>query len=259
MPTLVVTLVVTALAWSIGWRGAGLVGILLAVGLGQLSVGWSNDAVDARADARADRRSKPTVSGALTGRSLWTAATAALALSVLLSWAVAGWIGGSFHVLGVAMGWTYNLLLSRTVWSWLPYLIAFGSLPAFLTFGLDGSPPPAWLVIAFGVIGVSAHLANALRDVESDRELGLGGVVSRLGDRRATALGWVLLGLGTVVIAGEAWRSSEAAGVAVLLAFLAALVVATRSSAPSAMFTSLLVVVVLDVVLVVVLASGNLG
>lgn len=194
------------------------------------------------------------MSGALSGQTLWPAAVVALLSSVALSWLVAGWVGGSFHVLGVVMGWTYNLALSRTAWSWLPYLVAFGALPPFLTYGLDGTAPPAWLVLAFGLIGVSAHLANALKDLDSDEALGIGGVVVRLGAQRATMLGWLLLGLGTVILAGQVWRASEAGAFAVFAAFLLAVVFATRSRAASAMFTSLLAVVVLDVILVLVLA-----
>ena len=36
------------------------------------------------------------------------------------------------------MAWLYNLRLSRTVWSWLPYAVAFGCAPLFLSLGLDG-------------------------------------------------------------------------------------------------------------------------
>jgi 4-hydroxybenzoate polyprenyltransferase len=253
-PTLVVTFVVTALAWSLGWMGIGLIGVFAAVLTGQLSVGWSNDAFDARLDALAVRHSKPTVAGTVTSRTLWWAAALAVTASVALSWLVAGWIGGSFHVLGVLMGWTYNLLLSRTVWSWLPYLIAFGALPPFLTYGLDGTPPPVWLVAAFAIIGVSAHLANALTDIESDTSLGIGGVVGRLGARRATLVGWVLLGVGTAILAGVMLATSPLMAALVMLGFLLAILYAVRSASPSAMFTSLLAVVVLDVVLVLLLA-----
>jgi 4-hydroxybenzoate polyprenyltransferase len=253
-PTLVVTFVVVALAWSLGWRGIGLLGVFAAVLTGQLSVGWSNDAFDARLDSLAERRDKPTVAGAVSSRMLWWVAALAATASVALSVLVAGWIGGGFHVLGVLMGWTYNILLSRTIWSWLPYAIAFGSLPPFLTFGLDGTAPPVWLVAVFAIIGVSAHLANALTDVDSDASLGIGGVVGRLGAGRAAVLGWVLLGAGTAILVVQVVATSVLLAAAVVAGFVLAMVFAARSTSRSSMFTSLLAVVVLDVVLVLLLA-----
>ena len=77
--------------------------------------------------------------------ALGWAAWIALAVSALLSWIAAGPIGGSFHVLFLAMAWLYNVALSRTVWSWLPYAVAFGAMPAFL-YVANGDPAAAPLV-----------------------------------------------------------------------------------------------------------------
>ena len=141
-----------------------------------------------------------------------------------------------------------------TIWSWLPYLIAFGALPPFLTYGLDGTPPPLWLVAAFAIIGVSAHLANALTDIDSDASLGIGGVVGRLGARRSAIAGWLLLGVGTAILVDQALATSIVLAAAVVAGFLLSILYALRSTSRSAMFTSLLAVVVLDVVLVLLLA-----
>ena len=245
-PTLVVTLIMTVFAWSIGWRGTGLALVLAAVLVGQLSVGWSNDATDAPLDSRADRREKPTVTGAVAPRSLWAAAGIALVVACLLSWIAAGPVGGSFHVFFLAMAWAYNLALSRTVWSWRPYALAFGAMPAFLYVGLDGSAPPWWTVAAFAIVATSAHLANALPDLESDRETGLGGLAVRLGRRRSTVLCWLLLALGTGILVAVTWTSSPWTSAVLVGGFAGALVLG--SIRPAAMFLALLGVVVLDVV-----------
>lgn len=245
-PTVVVTLIMTVFAWSIGWRGAPLVLVLGAVLVGQLSVGWSNDAFDAALDRAAGRRGKPTVAGAVAPRGLWAAAWVALAVSCMLSWVAAGPIGGSFHVFFLAMAWLYNVALSRTVWSWLPYALAFGAMPAFLYVGLDGSAPPWWTVAVFAIVATSAHLANALPDLESDRETGLGGLAVRLGRRRSTLLCWSLLALGTGILVAVTWPSSPATSVVLLAGFAGALLLG--SLRPTAMFLALLGVVVLDVV-----------
>lgn len=223
-PTALVTIVVSALAWRIGWTGWPLVGVAAAVLLGQLSIGWSNDAIDAASDAEADRVAKPTVSDGLGARTLLIAAAVAGIASLILSWTIAGPVGGTCHVIGVAMGWLYNLRLSRTAWAWLPYAIAFGLLPSFVYVGLDAGWPPAWLTVAFTVIGVSAHLGNSLRDLDADTAIGLGGTASRLGRQRTRVLAWVLLALGTAVVVLAAWSTNPVAaivgtvGVATLLA-----------------------------------------
>jgi len=249
------TVVITVIGWSVGWRWPQIAGVSLAVLLGQLSVGWSNDAVDAADDRRAGRAEKPTVAGDLSPRLLGVAAGLALAASAVQSWHVAGWTGGSFHVAAVLQAWAYNAGLSRTVWSWAPYALAFACVPPFLTYGLDGSAPPAWLVAVFSIIGVSAHIANALPDLGSDRSVGLGGAVVRWGERTSSRLAWVLLAAGTLILAVVAAPRSVLLLVWVVAGFVAARVYAARSTSPDALFHALLVAVAVDLVAMVVAAS----
>ncbi|MBI1351264.1 MAG: hypothetical protein GC156_09105 [Actinomycetales bacterium] len=249
LPTIAVTSVMTVFAWSIGWRGASLALVALAILVGQLSVGWSNDAFDASNDARAERSEKPTVAGVVSSRALWAAAWAALLVSSVLSWVVAGFTGGSIHVFALSMAWLYNVALSRTVWSWLPYALAFGAMPLFLHMGLDGTTGPWWMVAAFALVAVSGHLANAMRDLESDRSHGVDGLVVRLGARWSTLLCWVLLGVATGILVAVATANAApwTAGLLVV-GFLAAVLLGSRSARPSAMFLALVGVAVLDVV-----------
>ena len=80
-----------------------------AVLTGQLSIGWSNDLVDARRDRAVGRTDKPLAAGAVTERVVRAACAAALAACVVLSLAC-GWASGLVHLLlGVASGWAYNL------------------------------------------------------------------------------------------------------------------------------------------------------
>jgi 4-hydroxybenzoate polyprenyltransferase len=249
-PTLAVTATMTGFAWSIGWRGVPLALVAATILIGQLSVGWSNDAFDTSTDARAGRRDKPTVRNDVSAKSLWIAAGLALGIACLLSWVVAGPIGGSFHVLALAMAWLYNVALSRTVWSWLPYAIAFGSMPLFLYVGLTGSPGPWWTVVVFATIAVSAHLANALPDLETDRSTGVGGLVVRLGAVASARLCWTLLAIGTglLVVVALAAGSPPFTPAILVAAYTGGLLYGTRSSRRSSMFHALLGVVVLDVV-----------
>lgn len=249
-PTLAVTVLMTLFAWSIGWRGSALGLAAIAVLVGQLSVGWSNDARDASSDARSGRQDKPTVREEVSARALWFAAVTALTLASALSWIAAGWGGGSFHVFALLAAWVYNLGLSRTVWSWLPYALAFGSMPLFFFIGLTGHPGPWWTVAVFAIVAVSAHLANALPDLDSDRSIGLDGATIRLGARRSTVLCWLLLGIGTFTLIAVSVRSGASpwASTILLAGYLGAISFGSLSKRRDSMFIALLVVVVLDLI-----------
>jgi 4-hydroxybenzoate polyprenyltransferase len=181
-PTLAVTTVTTLLASSVGRTGPGLVAVAAAVLTGQLSVGWSNDAHDAGSDTRAARSDKPIVAGEVTVRTVWAAASVALAATVVLSLVAVGPLPGVLHLVAVALAWTYNLGVARTRWSFVPYVVAFALLPAFVTAASDPSRAPApWVVLGFAAMGLGAHLVNGIRDLEIDLGLGLSGAAVRLG------------------------------------------------------------------------------
>lgn len=252
-PTVVMTVLITAVGGGLGWRGWGLVGLALCVLVGQLSVGWSNDAHDAITDTGVARTGKPVVAGLVSARALWIWAGSALAVSVVLSWVVAGWWGGTFHVIALAMAWMYNLRLSRTGWSWLPYAVAFIALPPFLSYGAGNAPPPLWLLAVFPLIGVSAHLANALPDVVIDSASGLGGTAVRLGALRTTWLCWTLLGAASAVLAVQAITTRWWLAVVVAFGLLAAAGHARWSRSRSALFHALMGAVAVDAVVLVLL------
>lgn len=255
LPAVAVTFVMSAFAWSLGWRGWPLALLALTMLIGQLSVGWSNDAFDARTDAAAGRTEKPTVTGLVTSRALWIGAWTALVLSAALSWLVAGFGGGSFHVFALAMAWTYNTVLSRTAWSWVPYALAFGAMPAFLSYGLNGMSPALWTVAVFAIVGVSAHLANALPDVESDSAAGLDGLAVRLGPRRGLLLCWLLLGVGSAILVGVTIGPRPMVAWIVVAAYAAAVFAGAVARRPSVMFKALVAVVAIDVVALVLAGS----
>ncbi|MFG3546382.1 UbiA family prenyltransferase [Streptomyces sp. NPDC047725] len=180
-PAVAVTVFVTALAVAAGRGAAGSAAVAAAVLAGQLSVGWCNDAVDARRDTACGRRDKPVATGELPPRTVAVAAWTALGLCVPLS-LLSGAAAGTAHLGMVAMGWAYNLLLKHTALSPLPYAVAFGSLPAFVTLGLPSPSWPAWWAMAAGaLLGVGAHLVNALPDIEDDLATGVRGLPQRLG------------------------------------------------------------------------------
>ncbi|AXG76448.1 UbiA family prenyltransferase [Streptomyces paludis] len=252
-PTAAVTLLVAGLAVAAGRSGPGTALAVAAVLTGQLSVGWSNDAVDAARDTAAGRTAKPVVGGAVGVRTVWTAALAALALCVPLSLGC-GPLAGAVHLAGVAAAWAYNLRLKRTVLSWLPYAVGFASLPAFVTLGLPGRPwPPWWVTAAAALVGVGAHLGNVLPDIASDLALGVRGWPQRLGPDTVRLLLPVPLVAATVLLA--LGRPDALGAAAVALALGAAVGGALRGRhRPGAAFLAAVVVAGVDVALL--LAQG---
>jgi 4-hydroxybenzoate polyprenyltransferase len=258
-PAAVVTVVITLLSIVAGRAALGVALTFLAALVGQLSVGWSNDARDAQRDLAARRTEKPTVSGLISARLLWRCAFIALASCVLLSYLAAGRIGGTAHVIAVASAWVYNLALKTSIWSWVPYALSFGLVPAFVTYGL--TPPQAptlWVSAASMVLGVGAHLANGLPDIDTDQEIGAGGLVVALGRRRAGALAIVLLvGAISLVIGHSGFV--QALQLVLVIVVMGASAAVLISGSPRALFRLALVLAVLAVLLLVTSAQSISG
>ena len=206
-PALAVTALVTALAVAAGHGAAGAAAVGAAVLAGQLSIGWSNDALDARRDTATGRRDKPLTTGDVPVRAVAAAAGVALAACVPLS-LFSGVPAASAHLLGVLAAFAYNLWFKRTVLSPLTYAWAFGTLPVFVTLALPSRPWPAWwAVTAAALLGVGAHLANVLPDIAADLATGARGLPQRLGGAACRRLGPLVL---LVTVGGLAERKSVA-------------------------------------------------
>ncbi len=182
-PGAAVTAVATVLAATAG-RGPGGSLLVAATFLsGQLSIGWCNDTVDRDRDRASGRTDKPVALGEVSSRVTGTAAGVALAACVPLSLAN-GLAAGIVHLVAVGWAWAYDLGLKRGAASWLPYAVSFGLLPAVVTLGLPGHPwPPGWAIAAGSLLGVGAHFANVLPDLDDDRATGVLGLPQRLGRR----------------------------------------------------------------------------
>ncbi|MFJ1784614.1 UbiA family prenyltransferase [Streptomyces anulatus] len=223
-PALAVTALGCALALGSGLGGPRSALVTAAVLTGQLSVGWCNDAYDARRDADAGRRGKPASDGTVEARAVWAAATVALALCVPLSLAC-GALAGAAHLAAVAAAWLYNLRLKATALSWLPYVAGFGALPAAVALSLPGGPWPRWWTVTAGaLLGFAAHLADTLPDIAADRAAGIRGLPHRLGARGTRLLLPVpLLGATAVLAFGPPGPVDAGGAAALVLAGAAAL------------------------------------
>ncbi|WP_327292261.1 UbiA family prenyltransferase [Streptomyces sp. NBC_01198] len=230
-PTVAVTVLVTALAAASGRSPAACAVLGAAVLCGQLSIGWCNDLVDAGRDTAAGRTDKPLAAGTAGGGAVAAAAVSALTACVVLSLA-AGRSAGAAHLTGVAAAWAYNLGVKRTAASWVPYALAFGLLPAFVTLGLPGRPwPPGWAMAAGALLGVGAHFTNVLPDIDADLAAGVRGLPQRLGPRRTRVLAPLpLLAASAVLVVGPPGPVGRAGWAALLVtAGLAAATTAATS------------------------------
>ncbi|WP_223405046.1 UbiA family prenyltransferase [Occultella gossypii] len=199
-PTAVVTLLAAAFALGVGANAPQAVLVTLAVLAGQLSVGWSNDWIDAERDAAVARGDKPVVAGTVSVALLRRAALLALAACVVLSLAT-GWAAGAVHLAAVASAWSYNLVLKVTPLSWLPYAVSFGLLPIFVVMAcVPGASTAPWAVLATALLGIGAHVANTLPDLEYDRRTGVRGLPVRIGRPASSLLAPLVLMLATVVV-----------------------------------------------------------
>lgn len=222
-PTALVTAFATSAGAASGLTGARTATLGAAVLLGQLSVGWSNDWWDARADLAAARPEKPVVRGLVTAALLQRCAFTALLLCVPVSLGL-GWRGGLAHLVAVASAWFYNLRLKTTVLSWAPFALSFGLVPWFVALSAPSHPrPAAAVVVASALFGVAAHLTNGVKDMDADALTGVRGLPQRLGVLRATVLsaGCVAASVGALLIARPSPLSALLGAAALLLAAVA--------------------------------------
>jgi 4-hydroxybenzoate polyprenyltransferase len=203
LPAVAVTALVGVVAAARGASGGTLAWVLASTAAGQASVGWSNDYLDRDRDRAAGRTEKPLVAGDVSALAVLVAALVTLLLSPALSLPL-GVREAGVMLVAVVSAWGYNLGLKATALSWLPYAISFGLAPVYVWLATSGSLPPAWIVAGTALLGVAAHLLNAVRDLEADRVGLVRGLPHRLGLKTSVLLGALLLAvaLALVLVAG---------------------------------------------------------
>lgn len=226
-PTVVVTGLSAALLASFGAPGRVVLLATAAVLSGQLSVGWSNDWLDAGRDSAVRRADKPVVAGVVRAATLRSCALLAAAACVVLSLAT-GLVPGAVHLAAVAGAWAYNLGVKRTVASGLPYVVSFGLLPVFLALAAGAAQVPWRLAAAGALLGGGAHVANALPDLEDDAATDVRGLPHRLGRRRSAVLAPILLVGATGLVVGSGAARVAVGVVAACMAVTAGVVGAVR-------------------------------
>ncbi len=230
-PALAVTALSGALAVILSREGVGPANtaavalITAAVAGSQVFTGATNDLADQARDASL-RPEKPLPAGDLSASlALWIAA-GGLAVQLAASSRL-GPLSLGLGALASGSALVYNLWLSRTPLSVLPYVVSFGVLPVWI--GVSVGVPvervaPAVLLVA--PFAAAAHLANTVRDFEADEAVGSMCLAQLLGRPVAHRLAVFLavgvgLGVGiSFVLAGTLGPGSLGLGVLGLLAIV---------------------------------------
>jgi len=154
----------------------------------QVSIGALNDVVDAPLDA-SQKPGKPLPRGLVQRRSALVLTVLGLLAGLALS-APSGPGTLAVAAAGAALGYAYDLRLSRTILSWLPLSLALPLLPIHAWLGSTGSVPPGLLTLVPAAVlaGAALALANGLVDAERDARVGRRGIVVELGSTRAWAI-----------------------------------------------------------------------
>jgi len=186
-PSVAVSTVAVVLGIGVGLDPLQVAILGVAFLLGQLSVGLSNDWIDAERDRAVGRTDKPIATGLVEVPTVRAAAFVAAIAAIVLTLPL-GWPATLAHTVFIFSAWSYNLGLKNTPISVLPYMLSFGLLPMIATLARPVPVAAAPWALALGaLLGVSAHFANVLPDLEDDANTGISGLPHRLG-RRASGV-----------------------------------------------------------------------
>jgi 4-hydroxybenzoate polyprenyltransferase len=165
----------------------------------QASIGAVNDLADVEVD-RVGKPGKAILAGLVTLRVARGWASGSLALGVLLA-LPSGVATALLAVAGLALGYLYDLRLSRTALSWLPLALALPLLPLFAWLGATGEAPSGLVALApvAMLAGAALLVGNGVVDAERDRLAARSTVAVRIGRSRAWLAHAVALGLAVML------------------------------------------------------------
>jgi len=183
-----------------GWPGLDpMTRLLGAMFGGQLAIGAVNELVDADLDAVA-KPGKPIPSGLVSHHGARIVAIVGTGLMTILS-ATLGLAAFALCALGTGTGIAYNFWFKRTIWSWVPYLIALPLLPIWVWTTLSTVRPGMLAIYPIGAAAVIAvQIAQSLPDLEADAGSDVRTLAVALGPQRARRMCWGAM-LGAAILA----------------------------------------------------------
>jgi 4-hydroxybenzoate polyprenyltransferase len=172
--------------------------ILATLLFSQIAIAVFNDICDRKLDAVARpgrafprRLIRPTT-------AMWIVTASAL-VSLVLSSRLG--LESLFMVaIGTGFGLAYSLAFKRSIWSWMPFAVAFPLLPVWIIHTVDPRVSDPWTVFAIGIpVAVAIHIADSIPDVEADRRAASSGIAVRLGTGKSFIVCRVLLVIGAAI------------------------------------------------------------
>ena len=261
-PAVAVTTIAVILGAGVGMDPARLVLLGLAFLANQASVGLSNDWIDADRDRAVGRTDKPVAAGRIGVGTVRAAAFVTAAAAIILTIPL-GWLATAAHAIFIASAWAYNAGLKSTPLSVLPYIVSFGLLPLVVTLARhDPAGASPWAILAGALLGVAAHIANVLPDLDDDRATGVRGLPHRLGVRASGVVIAIALAgasLSIVLGLGEAGVPQFVGLAASLALAVACAALVLRGTVTRAVFRIIIAAALVDVVLLASSGSRLLG
>jgi 4-hydroxybenzoate polyprenyltransferase len=261
VPGLAVTAVAVLLGIAVGLEWWRILLLGLAMAFDQASVGLSNDALDAPRDREVGRTDKPVARGDVAIGPVYLAAVSTAVLALALTVPL-GMLALAAHAVALGSAWLYNVIAKGTALSVLPYIVSFGILPAIATLAAPFPVWPQWWAMAAGaLLGVAAHVANVLPDLDDDARTGIRGLPHRMGPRPSLVVTWVALVLAAAAVAyGSGFTIVAITGLAVSVVLaVAGVVLAWRRGAGRWLFLLVIVAALVDVALLVVAGHRIIG
>lgn len=166
----------------------------------QFSISAFNDYFDRGVDV--GRTDKPVASGAISPHTAWVTGLLLGVAAILLALPLGTWVT-LLTAIGLSGGLLYDAGLKYTAFSWLPFSIAFPTLPLWAWAGAssDGTFPLQlfWVLPVGAALVLGIHLADTIPDLASDTAAGVRGLAHRLGISRSLALCWGAFAVGTLL------------------------------------------------------------
>jgi 4-hydroxybenzoate polyprenyltransferase len=174
--------------------------LLFAEAAMQFSISAFNDYFDREADV--GRPNKPVAHGLVSPRAAWLMGLALGLASIALTLPLGLWVT-LLTAIGLGGGLLYDAGLKYTAFSWLPFCIAFPTLPLWGWVGAhpDGPFPLQllWVVPVGAVLVLAIHMADTIPDLAHDASAGVRGLAHRIGLRWSLALCWGAPALGALI------------------------------------------------------------
>jgi hypothetical protein len=200
---------ITALALAVaaavsGRRPIEVALVFVTVLVGQAVLGWDNDLVDDAHDRDSLVEGKPVAAGMLDRGSVWFTLVGGLLLVVPLALSSGAWAGLSY-LLSIAVGLLGNRFLRGSVFSWLPWAVAFALYPSYLSYGGwggggHGNPPTIAMTVLAALLGIGVHLLLSTGGLVSDNRTSRRSLPLRVGLRLGASRLLVLAGAYCAVI-----------------------------------------------------------